>query len=465
MSFYDTITAVSTPPGKGGLALIRVSGRDAFAVADRVFLPRGGDRLSRKRTRTAVWGGIHAPSPDGGWACVDDGIAVLFSAPRSFTGEDVAEITCHGGVLVTQTVLAATCAAGARLATAGEFTRRAFVNGKLGLAAAEALSQLLDAQTHEQLLLARGGLDGVLTEEVRRVYEDLVAVAAALYASIDFPDEDLGEQNAEDLAAGIGAALHRVGELANTYRTGRAVTEGIRTVICGRTNAGKSTLYNRLIGREAAIVTAHEGTTRDLLEETVALGGVTLRLCDTAGLRQPVHEVEVIGISRSRREIKAAELVLALFDGSRPPGSEDQQLLALLERHPGTVLALLTKADLPQVADVGPLVRAALGDTLTISATSGTGMEALAETVRSRFLDEGIDVRHDPVAANARQYGALMRSAQALERTLEAFASGLSAELCCSELEVALEALGEIDGRQVSEDVVTQIFSRFCIGK
>ena len=233
----------------------------------------------------------------------------FFPAPASFTGEDVAELSCHGGALLTETVLGAVLAAGARPATAGEFTRRALLHGKMGLSSAEALGALLDAATPGQMALARGGLSGKLAEAIQDIYSKLALLLADSYAKIDFPEEDLGSLTREELTATLTELRRRVQQLSRTYRTGHAVGEGIRTVICGPVNAGKSTLYNALVGREAAIVTDIAGTTRDLLSETVALGAVTLRLCDTAGLRETADAVEQIGVERARRAMDEAELI------------------------------------------------------------------------------------------------------------------------------------------------------------
>ena len=278
MRINDTIAAVSTPRGKGGIAVIRISGADAIEVADRVFKPACGKSLAEIGNSRAVYGRIYESGRYDG-APIDDGIAVVFRAPRSFSGENTVEISCHGGLLVTEAVLSAVLSAGARHAEAGEFTRRAFVNGRMGLSEAEALSNLLEAKSYSQLKLARSGLDGRLEKKCGEIYSSLKTILASLYAKIDYPDEDLADMSAEELRDSLCVLLSDVKKVSSTYKSGRAIAEGIRTVICGRPNVGKSSLYNRIVGREAAIVTELEGTTRDILEETAALGGVTLRLC------------------------------------------------------------------------------------------------------------------------------------------------------------------------------------------
>ncbi len=459
MILDDTIAAVSTPPGKGGVAMIRISGRDAVTVADRVFRPRGA-ALSAREPRRAVWGEIIATEADGSETVIDDGVAVFYRAPHSYTGEDTVELCCHGGVLMTQTVLEAVLCAGARMAGPGEFTRRAFVGGRLGLSEAEALASLLDAQTYSQLKLSRAGMGGRLGRDVEALYAELRSYVSDVYARVDFPDEDLAGLTREQLREGIDGVGHRLERLLATYRTGHAVGEGIRTVLCGAVNSGKSSLYNALLGREAAIVTDVAGTTRDLLEDTVSVGGVTLRLCDTAGLRHSDDEVERIGIERARARIAEAELVLALFDTSRPSGEEERELCRLLEGIISPVIILATKCDLPR-CEGAVCPRGAI----PISARTGEGLEALAARVGELFLDGSLSLTQDAIVANARQYAALRGASEAVTEALTALDAGLPEDIFGSRLEAAMAALGEVDGREVTLDIVNDIFSRFCVGK
>lgn len=457
MKINDTIAAVSTPRGKGGVALIRVSGEEALAVCERVFAPKSKKRLSELEDRRAVYGDIVASDMK-----IDDGMAVVFRAPHSFTGEDTVEITCHGGLLVTEEVLSAILAAGARAAEAGEFTRRAFVSGKLTLSEAEGLGALLEAKTHAALLLSRAGLDGRLSGEIAEIYEALLGVASALYAAIDYPEEDLAEITREEAAEKLLVWQARVRELAATYRSGHAVAEGIRTVICGKPNVGKSSLFNALVGKEAAIVTDLAGTTRDVLEQTAVLGEVSLRLFDTAGLHESMDRVEQIGMARAREALLGAELVLAVFDGSSPFDDRDRALCELVQEAGGVKLALLNKCD--KSAEEPPKLDG-FSAVLSLSVKTGEGMEKLKETVRDLFFDGALSLSEDAVVSNARQHAALVRCDEALDGALAAFREGLSEDICCSVLEEAMSALGEIDGRAVSEDIVGEIFSKFCVGK
>lgn len=463
MILNDTIAAVSTPRGKGGIAVIRISGGDAVEIAEKIFEPAGKKRLSELENSRAAYGRIYADG-DRDKTPIDDGIATLFRAPRSFTAEDTVEISCHGGLLSTEAVLSAVLSAGARHAEAGEFTRRAFVNGRMGLAEAEALSNLLEAKNFSQLKLARSGLEGKLEKKCGEIYADLKLALAGLYAKIDYPDEDLAEISREDMTNIIEDSLKEVKKLGETYKSGHAIAEGIKTVICGRPNVGKSSLYNRIVGREAAIVTDVEGTTRDLLEETASLGGVTLRLCDTAGLRDSFDKVEMIGVKRAYEKLDEAELILAVFDGSAPLADGDFELMDYLKDKKERVVALVNKSELESKADVG-VIKEKLCEPIFISAQSEDGIEALKEAAASRFLDKDLDPERDAVVFGARQHAALTKAAERLEGALELCRFGFEIDAAAFAVEDAMGALAELDGRQVEEDIVSGIFKNFCVGK
>ncbi len=460
----DTIAAVSTPRGRGGVAVLRVSGPDAITVADRIFTAKNGKSLAEQTARTAIRGDIYMLSEDGARRPIDDGLVTVFRAPASFTGEDTVEISCHGGVLLTETVLTALFCAGARAADAGEFTRRAFLNGKLGLSSAEALGNVLEAQTEAQLVLAQAGMRGRIEQRSESIYSQVRDILASIYAKIDYPDEDLADMSREEMLQALIKCKKMTDELVKSYRTGHAVAEGLVTVICGKPNVGKSSLYNRLVGREAAIVTNIEGTTRDVLTETVSLGRVTLRLYDTAGLRETENPVERIGIERTRAAMDSAELILALFDSSRPADAEDRELVETLLAFGGTVVAVFNKSDLV-TSEIDPYYLAHFTHKVSISAQTGEGIEALEELVGRLFTDGEIRLGEDVVLTNARQHAAAKNASDALARAMDALTCGLPIELACTDAEEAMEAIAELDGRAVSEDIVSQIFSHFCVGK
>ena len=457
ISPFDTIAAVSTPFGKGGVAVIRLSGEEAFAAVARVFSPVGGKSLSDYPPRTAVYGLIRDPETGD---VLDDGLCTLFAGPHSFTGEDTAELACHGGILITRNVLEACLRAGARQALAGEFTRRAYMNGKLAMERAEALGNLLDAGNDEQVKLARAGMNGLLTSSAEAVYADLMNVLCNMEAGMDFPEEDLTEMPLEEIRATLQRAEAAVRGLIRTYRTGHAIAEGVPTVICGRPNVGKSAFYNRLVGREAAIVTDIAGTTRDVLTDTVTLGKVTLRLSDTAGLRETDDPVERIGVERAKSALAEAELVLVLTD-SRDRDPEAETLIESLTREGRTVIRVLTKCDLSPATHV-------FNDeipTVALSSVTGEGFDALTRAVETAFIDRDLRMGEEAVVFSARQAAALRETAACLVTALENLDAGLPYDICAGDVRAAMGELGMLCGRELRQEVLDEIFSRFCVGK
>ncbi len=452
VSPFDTVAAVSTPSGKGGVAVIRISGEEALAVAERIFFAPRGRPLTAYPARTSVYGEIRDPDTH---AVLDDVLTVYFPSPRSFTGEDTVEISCHGGILVTRNVLEACLRAGARQALPGEFTRRAFLSGKLDLERAEALGNLLDAGNDEQVRLARAGMNGLLTSRAESVYRSLCAVLANLEAGMDFPEEDLTELTPEELHTLITDAESDIRALIDTYRTGHAIAEGVPTVICGRPNVGKSAFYNRLVGRDAAIVTAIAGTTRDVLTDTVSLGRVTLRLSDTAGLRDSDDPVERIGVERAKRAVEEAELVFLLTDKTFDAEADTWQK-ALWEQKK-TVIRVLTKSDL------GDGRNPAGG--IALSSVTGDGFDALREAVEHAFINAELRMGEEAVVFSARQAAALRSVAADLHTAAENLAAEIPYDICADDIRMALSDLASLCGRDATEDVITEIFARFCVGK
>ena len=459
MNFYDTIAALSSPIGKGGVAVIRISGSEAFEIAERVFKSASGKKISELKPNMMTYGQIISEEK-----IIDDGLCVKFCAPRSFTGEDTVEINCHGGIFITQKVLSAIFSAGARPAEAGEFTRRAFVNGKMALSQAEALGTLLEAKNDEQVTLARSAMGGKIKDACDSLYRQLVSLVAQVYAKVDYPEEDLADMDSNEMAEATRALLSDVSALKSTYKTGHAVMEGVRTVICGKPNVGKSSLYNRLVGREAAIVTEIEGTTRDILTETVSLGRVTLRLVDTAGIRDTEDTVEKIGVERAKKSLDEAELVLAVFDNSRSLDDGDFEIISALESLRATKIALINKDDEETVLSE-QILREKFDRILRISAKNDNGLDELRSLVEELYINEEIDTQNDAVLINARQHASLVQAEKHLTLALEALELGLSPDLAGVDLELAMSYLSEIDGREVDEDIVAEIFSHFCVGK
>ena len=459
------IAAISTPPGKGGVALIRVSGAGAIEISERLFRPISGKRITDYPERTQIYGYVICNGER-----TDDGMLAYFPAPRSYTGEEMVELSCHGGTLITRTVLEELFALGALPAEPGEFTRRAFLSGKLDLTEAEAIATILDARTSEQLKLGSLPARRALKDRIGEIRSGLVRVLGSVLARVDYPEEDLGELTDEEVISELSAIRDELASLIATYRTGRAINEGIPTVIIGKPNVGKSTLYNALVGRDAAIVTDIAGTTRDLLESEAQLGRVLLRLTDTAGLRAEgdASEVERIGIDRARERAREAELLFALFDLSRPATREDREIISFLRECKGAKICLLNKSDAPGGAFFDCELLPDIFDyTYTCSAKCAGGelIEKLGAAVDSLFTDERISSSSDAVVASARQHGALTRALGFIDTAIAAYGMGIPADAAASDIELAVGAIGETDGRSVSEEVVADIFSRFCVGK
>ena len=456
------IAAISTPPGKGGVAVIRVSGKGAVALCDKVFLPASGKLFSSYPTRTQVYGYIMNNEER-----LDDCLACHFGEGSSYTGEETVEISCHGGKLISAEVLRILISAGAAPAQAGEFTRLAFLNGKLTLTEAEAIGDLLDAKTTEQIKLASTTARRGLSEAIEQIKASLTTLLADIYARIDYPDEDLGDLTDGQTLDQLLLIKADVERLANSYKTGKAINEGIDTVICGKPNVGKSTLYNALLCEDAAIVTDVEGTTRDLLERQLSLGRVLIRLTDTAGIRQnSTDKVEMIGIDRTRAKISACDLVIAVFDGSEKLDQRDGEVIDALKGSSAAKICIINKAEKP--ARIGAKDLPELFDEIILLDAKDRPEEArekLSASVNRLFTDERIASGTDPIISSARQHGALIHALGLIDSAIESYRIGLPTDAASSDIEMALTAIGEVDGRAVSEDVVNNIFSRFCVGK
>lgn len=458
---FKTIAAVSTARGKGGIAVIRVSGAETFAIIKKCFVPANAKKEYGKRE--AVYGSVVHPL-DG--HVIDDGILTCFPAPHSYTGEDTAEISCHGGLYVTRAVLEAVFAAGAEPAGAGDFTRRAFVNGKLSLSRAEAVGKLIDARTESQARLASSGARGVLSRKLDSLRTDLLTLLSSVYAAIDYPDEDMTDVPAEEIAVRMSALKRELDALCATYKTGRAVSDGVRTVICGAPNAGKSSVYNMLSASDRAIVTDIAGTTRDVLEDCISLGGVTLLLWDTAGIRDTEDSVERIGVERARAKMEEAELALAVFDRSRPETEADREFCRLASRAPSAI-ALLNKTDCEQALSPAfeAEIRASFAHVIEIAAKDGEGREDVEACIHRMYFDGEIDLSEAPVVSEARQHAALTRAAEALGAAAEAASRGGETDVVGFLAEKALSEIEMTDGRAVSDEIVSEIFRHFCVGK
>ena len=458
-----TIAAISTPPGKGGVAIIRMSGDEALRIASEVFRPISGRLITDYPARTQIYGYICD-----GCEQLDDVLLTYFAAPGSYTGEPTVEIGCHGGILITHTVLELLIAHGATAAEPGEFTKRAFINGRLSLTDAEAIGNLLEAKSRDQIRLNSERSRGMLSRSIGDVRARLVRLMSSIYARIDYPDEDLGDFTDEQVLRELEAADAEISALLATYPTGRAVSEGVSTVICGKPNAGKSSLYNLLHGDEKAIVTDIEGTTRDVLESVLPLGRVMLRLADTAGIRSGdnIDEIERIGINKSREMIAKCELLFAIFDLSRPFDEKDVELLSEISASGAVKIALLNKADSDAKFD-----SSALGDrfdeilTVSVKSEPDRAFSALTDAVNRLLTDERLVIGEQAMLTSARQAAALRRALDHVRAAIDGLSVGFAQDAVSGDIELAIDGISELDGRSVHEDVVADIFSRFCVGK
>lgn len=458
--YDDTIAAIATAPGEAGLAIVRLSGPDSASLLATVFRPSGSAHAVAGATSLEPRRLTH------GWVVeqrtgerIDEALAVTMPGPRSFTGEDVAEIQCHGGRVAPRRVLEAMIAAGARLAEPGEFSLRAFLNGRLDLAQAEAVLDVVQAKTERAQQVALAALAGRLSESIRSLRRDLLGPRAYLEASIDFSEQDLP---LEDVRPALESVLERVRALLAEAEQGLIIRQGVRAAILGRPNVGKSSLLNALLRSERAIVTAQPGTTRDTVEEVANLGGVPFCLVDTAGLRDAADPVEKLGVARSRSALETADIALLVLDASEPLQPDDRALLAELVGR--RAVAALNKFDLPArlaTAEVEALLPGLI--CLPVSALRGDGLADLERALTSVVL--GGLLATDPDVSNPRHKQALLRAESALEAALGADAAGLPRDVQAAEVAAAVTALGEITGENATEDLLDTIFSRFCIGK
>lgn len=452
----STIAAISTAQGEGGIGVIRISGEDAITIADKVFKSVSGKKLADMKGYTAAFGHIVCDNE-----AIDEAIATVFRSPNSYTGENVVELSCHGGLFITREVLRNVLDAGATPALAGEFTKRAFLNGKLNLTEAEAVIDIISAKSRIAARSAINAKEGALWKRIKKIKNEFVSTAAHFSAWADYPEEDIEEVTDKNLKQKLDKWLNDLENLLSTYDKGQTVKEGIDTVIAGKPNTGKSTLMNLLSGHDRSIVTDIPGTTRDIIEETVLVGDVILRLSDTAGIHETGDTVEKIGVDIAKNKLKTCGLVLAVFDGSRSLDDDDINLLENIGDVPS--VAVINKTDLGVEID-SDYIKNTLKYVVEISAKNGEGYEELAQIIAKIAGTEDFNPS-EGILANERQRNAVVNAKKALTEAKNALEIGMTFDAVEVALEEAIESILELTGERVSEVVVDNVFHNFCVGK
>lgn len=455
----DTISAISTGSGAGGIGIVRLSGKDAVEVAGKIFFAKNGKCVSELKSHSVTYGEIRNEKGE----TIDEALLVIMRAPNSYTREDVVELQCHGGALALRETLFLTLKNGARGAQAGEFTKRAFLNGRLDLAQAQSVMEIIGAKTASSLKLATGHLAGRYSGEIKAYRDELISMLAHLEALIDFPEDEVDNVTEDELCEKICALEEKIARLIKTAHTGKILKEGLTTAIVGRPNVGKSSLLNALLKEERAIVTDVPGTTRDSIEEYAEFGGIPLRIIDTAGIREAADEVEKIGIERAKNHAQNASLILAVFDNSVPKTAEDEEIISLARGK--NAFALLNKSDLPPKFAREALTSAFDEENIIeISAKSGEGLGELAKKTAAFVYGGEISEEHSFVT-DVRDENLLIETKNHLSEAKRALTDGIGVDFAAIDIRAALEKLGAITGDTVGEDIIEEIFTKFCIGK
>jgi len=457
----DTIAAISTPPGVGGIGIVRVSGKDSVKIVDKIFKNPKGKKLSSVKTHTIHYGYICNPDEN---QVIDEVLVSVMREPHTYTREDVVEINCHGGIVSTRNVLEQVLKAGARIADPGEFTKRAFLNGRIDLVQAEAIIDIINSKTTLGLETAVDQLEGSLSKSIYDIRNQLLGIAAHLQAAADFPEDDIEELTTENLLNSLNELNLRISNLIETADMGKIIREGLSTVIVGKPNVGKSSLLNALVRENRAIVTEIPGTTRDIIEEYVNIKGVPLKIIDTAGIRETSDVVEKIGVEKSRDIIRSADLVILIFDGSRELDDDDKNIIQLVKDK--KVIILINKSDLKMNIDAEYIANVFKNKPIIeISVLKGTGLDQLEQEIKDMFFAGKVSIREDSIITNMRHKDSLIKARKSLNEAINSLRIGMPVDMVSIDISNAIESMGEIIGLTVSEEIIDRIFHEFCLGK
>ncbi|MDE0634810.1 MAG: tRNA uridine-5-carboxymethylaminomethyl(34) synthesis GTPase MnmE [Candidatus Poribacteria bacterium] len=462
MKFDDTIAAIATPRGEGGIGIVRVSGPLAIPIARQLFRPSRAISIDELLSHTLTHGYVIDTSASD--EIIDEVILGVMRSPKTYTTEDIVEFNCHGGIVPLTTVLDLVVKAGARLAEPGEFTKRAFLNGRIDLTQAEAVAELISSKTELSRKIAIQALEGKLSESVNQLSDRLAALLAEIEASIDFPDEDLDFMKVGPQLQAARVVQSDLGQLLETASEGRLIKEGVNAAILGKPNVGKSSLFNTLVQTARAIVTDIPGTTRDTIDETINLNGIPINLIDTAGLRQTKDIVEQQGVQRSRDVLNKAEFLLLMFDASEPLNESDIELLQIANSH--RAILILNKIDLPTIVQPQALVNhCPKARVVQTAITEEKGIDALKTAIQEELLGGEFVIGESPIVTNTRHQDALCRAQEALDDVIASLENEMPPDLVSVDLRISLDALGDIIGKTTTEDILDRIFSQFCVGK
>lgn len=454
---FDTIAAISTPRGEGGIGIVRISGNNALDILEKIFKPKSGKAIKGLRNYSINYGHIFD-----GKTLVDEVLVSIMKAPNTYTREDIVEINCHGGFVITEKVLEVVLKNGARIAEIGEFTRRAFLNGRIDLTQAEAVIDLIHGKTEKSVSLSLNQLRGDLKEQIEHLKKLVLDVAAHINVVLDYPEEGIDDPLPEHLVENLQEVLDTTDRLIKSYDKGKMIKEGIKTAIVGKPNVGKSSILNSVLKEERAIVTHVAGTTRDVIEEVVNLKGIPLVLVDTAGIRKTDDLVENIGVEKSKKLIESADLILFVVDGSRPLDEEDMKIHEAIKAE--KVIGILNKIDIKEDIDLSPLTK--ISKWLEISAIKNQGIDEMEEEIYRHIIDENIEDSSQKITiTNVRHKSALEKTKQYVENIFDTIHAGLPMDLMAVDIKGALDSLSEVTGEISSEDLLDHIFSNFCVGK